>query len=95
MNEQYISKTDQGKPRLALVPPDAIIAIGTVMTDALQKYQEGSWKSVEAYRYRDALMRHIVEYLKEPNGVDSESNLPHIYHVITNAAFLCELEKEE
>lgn len=88
-------KYDKGKPRLALIPPVAIEAIGTVMTDALSKYQEGSWKQVEAYRYRDALMRHLVAYLDDPAGVDDESDLPHLWHLITNCAFLCELEKEE
>lgn len=85
-------KYDEDKPRLDLVPPDAIIAIGTIMTYGLNKYFEGGWKSVEPYRYRAALMRHMMEYLREPYGVDSESNYPHLWHVITNAAFLCELE---
>lgn len=85
-------KLDQGKARLDLVPPTAIEAIGEIMTYGLEKYYEGSWKEVEAKRYRAALMRHMCEYLREPYGVDKESNKPHIWHVLTNAAFLCELE---
>ena len=64
------------------------------MTYGLGKYYEGSWKSVEAYRYRDALVRHLCEYLREPYGVDEESGHKHLWHIITNAAFLCELEEE-
>ena len=85
-------KFDSGKARLALVPPLAIKAIGAIMTYGLVKYDESSWKKVEAWRYRDALMRHLCEYLEDPHGVDEESGLPHLWHLITNAAFLCELE---
>ncbi len=85
-------KYDEDKPRLDLVPPDAIIAIGTIMTYGLNKYFEGGWKQVEPWRYRAAMMRHIVEYLREPYGVDIESGYKHLWHIICNAAFLCELE---
>lgn len=88
-----IAKQSAGKPRLGLVPPDAIKAIGIIMTHGLTKYQEGSWKGVPTFEYRDSLMRHICDYLADPHGVDIDSGLPHLWHVITNAAFLCELEK--
>lgn len=90
--DKYICKTDNGKPRLALVPPVAIEAIGKVMTQALGKYKEGSWKQVEPYRFKDAMMRHLTEYLKDPYSIDYESGLPNLWHLITNAAFLLELE---
>lgn len=85
-------KHDNGKPRLALTPSKSIKAIGTIMTYGANKYHENSWKGVEVYRYRDALMRHICEYLDDPHGVDEESGYPHIWHVIANAAILCDLE---
>ena len=85
-------KLDKDKPRLDLVPPDAIIAIGEIMTYGIKKYEEGNWKKVELYRYRAALCRHLVEYLREPQGLDEESGYPHLWHLICNAAFLCELE---
>ena len=88
-------KLDQGKARLDLVPPIAIEAIGEIMTYGLEKYYEGSWKQVEAKRYRAALMRHICEYLRDPYGVDDESGYKHLWHCITNAAFLCELEEDK
>lgn len=86
-------KYDEGKARLALVPSAAIKAIGEIMTYGLSKYDESSWKNVEAWRYRDALMRHLCEYLDDPTSVDEESGYPHLWHLTTNAAFLCELEK--
>lgn len=86
-------KHDINKPRLGLVPPAAIKAVGEIMTYGLVKYEESSWKRVEAWRYRDAFMRHLCEYLADPYGLDEESGLPHLWHLITNLAFLCELEE--
>lgn len=88
-------KYDRGKPRLALVPSAAIKAIGEIMTYGVIKYEVDGWKRVEPWRYRDALMRHLVEYLDDPSSKDEESGFPHLWHMITNAAFLCELENIE
>ena len=85
-------KHDGGKPRLSLVPAEAIEAIGIVMTHGAEKYGEASYRQVAPERYRDALMRHICKWLKDPHGVDEDSGLPHLWHIITNAAFLCELD---
>ena len=86
-------KHDGGKPRLALVPPEAIEAIGIVMTHGAEKYGQASYKNVAPERHRDAMMRHICKWLKDPHGLDEDSGLPHLWHIITNAAFLCELDK--
>ena len=85
-------KHDGGKPRLSLVPAEAIEAIGIVMTHGAEKYGEASYRQVEPKRYRDALMRHVCKWLKDPYGLDEDSGQPHIWHIITNAAFLCELD---
>lgn len=47
-----------------------------------------------ADRYRDAAYRHFMAYLDDPQGVDAESGLPHLWHLACNIAFLCELEDE-
>lgn len=86
-------KHDGGKLRLSLVPGEAIEAIGAVMTHGAEKYGKDTYKQVEPERYRDALMRHICKWLKDPHGKDEDSGLPHLWHIITNAAFLCELDK--
>ena len=86
-------KADKGKPRLFLVPPSLIEAVGIVRTYGVQKYgEEQGWRKVEPWRYRDALMRHLVAYMREPQGTDEESGLPHLWHVACNVAFLIELE---
>lgn len=96
-NDQTI-KADAGKPKLSLVPPEIIRNIARVREYGNNKYPEGgkdNWKNVEPDRYRDALFRHLLAYLEDPTGVDEESGLPHLWHLSCNAAFLCELEKED
>lgn len=95
MNDQTI-KADAGKPRLSLVPPEIIIAIARVREYGVSKYGAAeSWQKVEKDRYKDALYRHWLEYLKDPTGTDSESGLPHLWHLACNVAFLCELERKD
>lgn len=89
-------KADAGKPRLALVPPAIIEAVGAVRTFGTQKYGDPeNWRQVEPARYRDALMRHLCAYLRNPAGVDAESGLPHLAHAACNVAFLLELERRD
>lgn len=89
------AKADAGKYRPTLVPPSAVIAIAKVRSYGIKKYAEGgpdNWRRVEPERYRDAMYRHLLEYIKNPKAVDPESGLPHLYHIGCNFAFLVELE---
>lgn len=86
-------KFDGDKPMLELVPPEAILAIGRVMTYGAQKYERHGWKQVEAERYVGALMRHLMAYLSGEE-FDGESGLRHIEQVLCNAAFIVALESE-
>ena len=89
-----IAKADAGKPRLSLVPRKIIWAIAKIREYGNKKYGDPeNWKQVEAQRYRDAAYRHFMRYLDDPNGVDEESGLPHLWHLACNIAFLCELEE--
>ena len=90
------AKKDEGKPRLFLTPPGIIEAVGWVRTFGTEKYGDpDNWKKVSPERYQDALMRHLVKYMRDPKGVDEESGLPHLWHMACNIAFLIELEGEE
>ena len=91
--DTIIVKLDKDKLRLGLVPASTIESVGKVMTYGLTKYTLDSWKQVEPWRYKDALMRHLVAYLKDENSVDSESSLLHLEHLLCNVAFLNELRK--
>ena len=86
-------KHDGGKSRLTLVPEEVIWAIAAVREHGCKVYGDPEgWKQVEIERYRDAAYRHWLKYLREPEGADEESGLPHLWHVACNVAFLIELE---
>lgn len=95
-NDQTI-KADAGKARLSLVPPAIIYDIARIREYGNNKYPEGgpdNWKQVEPERYRDAAFRHLLAYIQDPNGIDEESGLKHLWHLACNIAFLCQLEQE-
>lgn len=92
MNDQE-AKADAGKPRLTLVPRQIIWDIAKIREYGTAKYGDpDNWKRVEVERYRDAAYRHFMAYLDDPHSVDSESGLPHLWHLACNIAFLCEME---
>lgn len=88
-------KDDDGKPPISLVPTGIIWEIAKVRLYGLTKYpdtgREG-WRSISKQRIRDAMLRHCLRYIEDPEGVDAESGLPHLSHLATNVAFLIEME---
>ena len=86
-------KADAGKDRLTLVPRRIIWDIAKIRMYGTAKYHDPeNWKNVEIERYRDAAMRHFFAYLDDPQSVDQESGLKHLWHLACNIAFLCEME---
>lgn len=95
MSDNQEIKADNGKPKISLVPLQILTDVARVREFALKKYKSAnSWKNVEIERYRDAMLRHMIAYIENPQGVDKESGLPHLSHLACNVAFLCEMEKE-
>lgn len=95
VNNDQSAKADAGKLPLTLVPREIIRAIAATRLYGVKKYGDpDNWKRVSKERYRDAAFRHFIAYLDDPDGMDEESGLPHLWHCVTNFAFLCELEKE-
>lgn len=90
-------KDTTGKPKLSLVPPQIIFDIAEVREYGNAKYPSGgkdNWKKVDIDDYKDALLRHTMEYLKDPKSKDEESGIEHYKHMACNIAFICEMEKE-
>lgn len=86
------AKADAGKPRPTLVPTSLIEAVTAIREYGCAKYHDpDNWKKVEPQRYRDALYRHWLAYLKGEER-DEESHLPHLWHLACNAAFLIDME---
>ena len=88
-------KADQGKPCPSLVPVSLIEAVTAIRMYGSQKYGDPeNWRKVEPQRYRDALYRHWLAYLKGEK-CDQESGLPHLWHLACNAAVLIEMEETD
>lgn len=96
MNDK--NKADSGKLRLTLVPLQIIREIARVRMYGLEKYPEtgrDGWREIGTERIKDAMCRHLLAYLDDPDGIDVESGLPHLSHLACNIAFLCEMEINE
>ena len=90
------AKYDDGKPRPSLVPVEAIEAIMQVREYGMRKYGDAEdWRSIAPERWHDALLRHVLYMWDNPLAIDDGSGLPSMWHVITNAAFLCATLKED
>lgn len=82
------ARYNEGKDPMHLVPPDAIRAMAKVLEVGAKKYALRNWELGANYSVPYAsLMRHLLAFW-DGEDKDSESGLPHLYHVIMNAAFL-------
>ena len=89
-------KHDGGKPRLELLPPAAIEAVGRVLGYGAEKYAPGNWKHVAdgQNRYLAASLRHVFAYLRGEE-LDSESGESHLAHAACSLLFILELKDHE
>jgi hypothetical protein len=94
-------KDDTGKPRMGLLPFDALGEVAKVLTYGATKYAPDNWKKVPdgIDRYTDAFLRHLAVW-RHGEVFDPESQdiqIRHIAQVACNALFLVwfELYKEK
>ena len=82
-------KYDQNKTRMDLVPLSVMENLAKILTMGAEKYGENNWQELPDFwkRYKAALLRHLTA-IDKGELIDSESGLPHIDHVLCNAAFL-------
>lgn len=88
-----------GKPEPRLLfqsMPEAVLEVIKVLTYGAKKYSPDNWKLVEESAYHDAFQRHYLDYCKGEK-LDSESDLPHIAHMIASLFFILQknLEKQD
>ena len=96
MSKEF-QKFDLGKTRLSLIEPNFIEGVGKVLTFGAEKYAANGWQNLpkeELYRYKDAMLRHIMAYLKGEYA-DPESGIPHLDHAATNIMFLKYFEEQK
>lgn len=82
-------KFDGEKPDLSLFPMSVASSVSEVLTFGAKKYARNNWQNVKpaVQRYYSALQRHLAA-LQDGEEIDSDSGLPHIYHVGCNITFL-------
>lgn len=94
MNDKAL-KHDSNKPDLTLVPPELTEAVAQVMGFGCTKYGRSNWLGgMEHHRVLAACMRHINKFLKGEE-IDPESGFPHLWHAVTNLAFLITYQERE
>jgi hypothetical protein len=81
-------KFSKGKPKMCLIPEEALFGAATVFTDAEQTH--GSYN----YRYGlywtdilDALTRHVLKF-QAGIELDEDSGRPNTWHILANAMML-------
>ena len=88
-------KETNGKLKISLVPMEILKAIAVVREYGNKKYKSSeNWKTVDAQEYREAMLRHIIEYNENPYSCASDSGIPHLWHIACNVAFICYLERK-
>ena len=94
MNQE--AKADKGKLKISLVPMQIVKDIAQVRMYGQEKYGSSeNWRSVEIERYVDAMLRHLIEFIKDWESVDKESGIKHYKHAECNMAFISELLEEK
>lgn len=91
--EQFI-KFDDDKLRFDLIPPEWEEALAKVLSHGAKKYKSNNWQTGEIDRYIAATMRHFNAY-RSGEFLDSDSGMPHLWHVMTNIGFLITLEADK
>jgi hypothetical protein len=88
------TKHDSGKPRMELIPFEALEEVAKVYTFGADKYDEFNWRKGLTYnRLLGATLRHISKFI---NGTDcdKESNLNHLAHAISNLLMIISFHKD-
>ncbi len=91
------TKHDADKPRLELIPPEALFATGRVLAFGARKYAPGNWATgcgFEWSRLVGGALRHISAF-QAGEDRDPESGESHIAHALCMLAFLmAHIERE-
>lgn len=87
------SRSDPSKLRYDLIPPEAEAAIASVLTFGASAYGDRNWERGLPWMETVASLRRHLAAFVAGEDLDPESGLPHVNHVVTNAAFLATMTK--
>lgn len=86
-------KHDGGKPRMDLLPPEALREIAAVLAMGAEKYDAHNWRRGFAYsRLIAAALRHLFAWVGGENK-DPESGKSHLAHAACCLMFLITFEQ--
>ena len=86
--EEVGLRYNEGKPRVDLLPPDALLALGEVYEVGAKKYAERNWeKGMSWQTVLGCLLRHTFKFMLGEDR-DEESGLLHSQHIAWNALAL-------
>ena len=84
-------KYDEGKPNIALIPPEALLDIAKVFTFGAEKYGVNNWRidgaNTSWSRTYGSIQRHLTAWLAGED-VDPESGESHLTHAATQIMIL-------
>lgn len=82
------TKYDNGKPPMALVRPEFVEGVASVLGFGAQKYAPWNWaQGIQYSRVLSALERHVGAF-KKGEDLDPETGLSHLYHASCCLMFL-------
>jgi len=87
------SRFNEGKPDLSyiLTAKESLFGLAKVYEFGAMKYARDNWKRGLTYlTLVSSLMRHLTKFVCG-EGVDEESGLPHVDHVLWNAQILSQM----
>jgi hypothetical protein len=82
------SHKDDGKPRVDLLDPDALLGLSRVLSFGCEKYAAHNWRGgIKFSRIIGSILRHLFAIMGGED-IDLESGLPHIDHLGCDWMFL-------
>lgn len=86
-------KHDEGKPRMSLVSPKALVEVAKVMTFGEVKYGKLNYlegDGLNPWRLVDAALRHLNQH-SAGEHLDDETDLPHLAHAAASCLMALEI----
>ncbi len=82
------SHFDSGKPRVDLLPVEALLGAASVMGYGAQKYSDHNWRGgIEWNKLYASTLRHLFAW-QTGEDIDPESGLPHLDHAMCDIGML-------